>query len=413
MPTASHLDNSEQVAVPKLRPLYVAVSVTMAGISAIFALFAEFEKRYELSTASLGLIAGMSFAAALVAQLSLARYADRGYSNLLLRSGLFIGAIGLLWFAVAANVWQFMMARGMLGLALGAILPAARRAVLVGSEGRAGERLGVLYAWYLSGFVLGPPLAGVLTVVGDVRLPFVVFGLASLAVWTVVVRSTRIPEAPRHTPDTVIDKRVLRRLIRTRAVIAALLVAVSFRYSIGVFEPLWAVYLDRLGASTIFITVSLVSFALPMVLIAKWAGRLSDRFGPRLTSLIAAAATVPLMAVYGHITALPLVFFIVIPHGLLEAVQSPGIQAAIADAAPPKDTASAQGLGEAAGSAAAAVGAFTAAPLFAALGPMWAWTIAAGVMAGLLATSAALEPPRVRQPRINYDVANEPSVSPK
>lgn len=382
------------------RALYVAVTVTMAGVSAIFALFAEFEKRYELSTSSLGLIAGMAFAAALVAQLSLARYADRGFTNLLLRAGLLIAAVGLLWFAVASVVWQFMIARGLLGLALGMIVPAARRAVLIDAEGRAGERLGVLYAWYLSGFVLGPPVAGVLTVIGDVRLPFVVFGLTSLAVWVVVLRSVRIPESPRRDPAVVIDKRVLRRLLRSRAVIAALLVAISFRYSVGVFEPLWAVYLDRLGASTLFITLSLTSFALPMVLIAKWAGRLSDRFGPRLTSLVAAAATVPLMAVYGHITALPLIFFVVIPHGLLEAVQSPGIQAAIADAAPPDDTASAQGLGEAAGSAAAAIGAFSAAPLFATLGPVGAWTIAAVAMAGLLTASAVLEPPRVRRPRI-------------
>lgn len=384
------------------RALYIAVTLTMAGVSSIFALFAEFEKRYELSTGSLGLIAGMSFAAALVAQLSLARYADRGYSNLLLRFGLAVGVIGLLWFAAATQVWEFMIARGMLGLSLGAILPAARRAMLVTAKGNPGERLGVLYAWYLSGFVLGPPIAGVLTILGDVRLPFVVFGVITAGVWVIVVRGVRIPEATRASADAVIDKRVLRRLVRSRPVIAALLVAISFRYSVGVFEPLWAVYLDRLGASTMFITVSLVSFALPMVLIAKWAGKLSDRYGPRLVSLLAAAATVPLMATYGHITALPVIFLIVIPHGLLEAVQSPGIQAAIADAAPPEDTASAQGLGEAFGSAAAAVGAFTAAPLFAGLGPMWAWTIAAAVMVGLLVASAVLEPPKVRRPKISH-----------
>ena len=42
-----------------------------------------------------------------------------------------------------------------------------------------GARLGVFYAAYLSGFVFGPPIAGLLTVIGDVRLPFVVLGLAT------------------------------------------------------------------------------------------------------------------------------------------------------------------------------------------------------------------------------------------
>ena len=58
------------------------------------------------------------------------------------------------------------------------------------------------------------------------------------------------------------------------------------------------------------------------------------------------------------------------------------------------DAAAAQGLAEAAGSAAAAIGAFTAAPLFASLGAGPAWLIAGVVMAGLLATSSLLDRPR-------------------
>ena len=69
---------------------------------------------------------------------------------------------------------------------------------------------------------------------------------------------------------------MLRRLLTSRRLIAALLVVVSFRYSVGVFEPLWATYLDDLGAGTMVVTISLTVFALPMLVIARWAGRLSD-----------------------------------------------------------------------------------------------------------------------------------------
>jgi MFS family permease len=101
------------------------------------------------------------------------------------------------------------------------------------------------------------------------------------------------------------------------------------------------------------------------------------------------------MASYGYVASLPLIIVMVIPHGILEAVQSPGTQAAVADAAPRRDTAAAQGLAEAAGSAAAAVGAFTAAPLFASLGAGPAWLIAGVVMASLLGTSGWLDRPRL------------------
>jgi MFS family permease len=285
------------------------------------------------------------------------------------------------------------------------IIPAARRAIVMASVGDLGERLGVFYAAYLAGFVFGPPVAGLLTVVADVRLPFLVLGLL-VAVSSLTIRDLVI-DLPGARSATVshADRRVLRRLVVARQVIAAVLVVVSFRYSIGVFEPLWATFLDGLGASTMTVTISLTVFALPMLLIARPAGRLSDAYDPRAVSLLSAAATVPLMASYGYVASLPFVMVMAIPHGVLEAIQSPGTQAAVAEAAPRADTAAAQGLAEAAGSAAAAIGAFTAAPLFAALGAGPAWLIAGAVMAALLAASALLDRPRFAGRRVDPGVA--------
>src|SRR5262245_23449112 len=59
-----------------VKGLYVVAGVTMAGVSAVFVLLAELEDRYGLTKGGLGLIAGSAFAAALVTQLGLARYAD-------------------------------------------------------------------------------------------------------------------------------------------------------------------------------------------------------------------------------------------------------------------------------------------------------------------------------------------------
>jgi MFS family permease len=365
----------------------------MAGVSSVFALLAELESRYDLPTSSLGWIAGSAFVAALITQLTLARYADRGYATLLLRGGVVISAVGLLWFAAATDLWQFVAARALLGAGVGTIIPPARRAIVLTSSGNQGERLGVLYAAYLAGFVFGPPVAGLLTLVADVRLPFLVLGTL-VAVSLVSIAGITMPEADRAPlSERAANPRVLRRLLVDRRVVAAILVIVSFRYSIGVFEPLWATHLDNLGASTMVITLSLTGFALPMLLVAKQAGRLSDRYGPRIASVASALATAPIMATYGFVTSVPLIIFLAMPHGLLEAVQSPGTQAALSDAAPFEDAASAQGLGEAAGSAAAAIGAFTAAPLFAGLGAAPAWLIAGVVMAGLLITSAVLDRP--------------------
>ena len=276
------------------------------------------------------------------------------------------------------------------------IIPPARRAIVLTAGPNQGEQLGVFYAAYIAGFVFGPPVAGVLTAIGDVRLPFFVLGIA-VALTLFTLTDIEMPAAVERTDASAPAKRVLRRLISTRRVVAALLVIVSFRYSIGVFEPLWATYLDDLGASTIVITLSLTGFALPMLIIAKQAGRLSDRWGPRVTSVGAAAVTVPIMAMYGFVSAVPVIMLMALPHGIMEAIQSPGTQAAVADASPHEDAAAAQGLGEAAGSAAAAIGALTAAPMFSWLGSGPTWLFAGLVMASLLITSTVLDRPVLRR----------------
>lgn len=392
-----------------MRGLYITAAVTMAGVSSVFALLAELEKRYGLSTTSLGWIAGSAFIAALVAQLWLSRYADRGHAALLLRAGVLAAGAGLIWFGLATELWQFICARALLGAGVGMLVPPARRAIVLTATGNQGEKLGTFYAAYLSGFVFGPPIAGALTDLADVRLPFLVLG-GLVLLTTFSVMTVEIPESDRTRTVSVTERRVLRRLIVDRRVFAALLVIVSFRYSIGVFEPLWAVHLDDLGASTRLISLSLASFALPMLIVARPAGRLTDRFGARWSSLLPALATVPMMATYGYSPYVWLILAVAVPHGLMEAVMSPATQAAIADATTHDDAAAAQGLGEAAGSAAAAVGAFTAPWAFDTLGAGPAWLIGAGAMCCLLITSWVLDPPRRKEP-LHPEPAPQPQIA--
>jgi MFS family permease len=376
-----------------MRGLYITAAVTMAGVSSVFALLAALQERYDLPTVSLGWIAGTAFLTALVAQLWLSRYADRGYGGLLLRAGVVASAAGLIWFGLATEVWQFVAARGLLGAGVGMLVPPARRFIVLTAGDKQGEKLGTFYAAYLSGFVFGPPFAAALLAIGDVRLPFLVLG-ALVALSLLSILRLEMPMAePEEAGGVDADRRVLRRLLSDRRLIAALLVVISFRYSIGVFEPLWSVHLTDLGASDLWIALSLTGFALPMLLVARAAGRLTDTYGARWASLVPALITVPLMATYGYSPFLWLVMAVAVPHGLMEAAMSPASQAAVANASSKADAGAAQGLGEAAGSAAAAAGAFTAPGMFDVLGAGPAWLIAACVMGCLLVLSWILDGP--------------------
>ena len=378
-----------------MRSLYLVAGTTMAGVSSVFALLAEIHNEYGIAERDLGWIAGSAFVGALVTQLWLSRYADRGYGGLLMRLGVAASAAGLFWFGLADQLWQFVIARLILGAGIGVIVPASRRFIIVNAGEDQGRQLGAFYGAYLAGFVFGPPLAGALTVAFNVQTPFILFGALTAATYLSVYQL----EIPAAENSGAPKKGVLRRLIQVREMVAALLVVVSFRYSIGVFEPLWAPHMDNLGASTMVVSLSLTGFALPMLIIARWAGSLSDQYSPRATSLLSALATVPLMASYGWITSVPILFIAAMPHGIMEAVQSPGSQAAVSDAAPIDDAAAAQGLGEAMGSAASMVGALSAAPLYAWLGAGPAFLIGALTMAGLLTASWLLDPPTLARRR--------------
>ena len=227
-----------------MRSLYLVAGTTMAGVSSVFALLAEIHNEYGIAERDLGWIAGSAFVGALVTQLWLSRYADRGYGGLLMRLGVAASAAGLFWFGLADQLWQFVIARLILGAGVGVIVPASRRFIIVNAGEDQGRQLGAFYGAYLAGFVFGPPLAGALTVAFNVQTPFILFGALTAATYLSVYRL----EIPAAENSEAPKKGVLRRLIQVREMVAALLVVVSFRYSIGVFEPLWAPHMDNLGA---------------------------------------------------------------------------------------------------------------------------------------------------------------------
>lgn len=373
---------SAPVAATKRVPmlLYAATAIEAMGYGAIFALLADLQDKYDLPTWSLGLIGGTSFLAALVSQVSLARYADRGHTVLLLRVGLGVAAAGMLWFGFATQLWGFVGARLLLGLGSGMFIPAARRVAVSRAGPNSGEALGRMASVEVGGFVVGPLLAAVLAEAFGLHVPFIAMAIA-LALTSPAV--ARIKEPPEHDEQ---PRDALRVLIRIRGVRSGLALALALFLSIGVFETIWAVYLSDLGASTDVIAVTLAVFALPLVALSPFGGRLADRRGPTRTGVIALMCTVPLIAMYGIVGSVAAAAAIALVHCVCDSVTTPSGQAAVARSSPPSLVAAGQGLYGAAGTAAAAVAAFGAAPLYDA-SPDGLWFVtAAGV--GLLTALA-------------------------
>ncbi|KAG1648191.1 Peroxisomal bifunctional enzyme [Nymphon striatum] len=128
------------------------------GYGSVFTLLAEFRKRFGFSETELGIITAVGFFAGFVAQIGLARYADRGYTKHLIWAGIASATFGMLALTVADQYWQFVAARTLLGLGSGAVAPALRRLIISRDPEHLGENLGKLTAMEITGFVLGLPL---------------------------------------------------------------------------------------------------------------------------------------------------------------------------------------------------------------------------------------------------------------
>lgn len=390
---------------PEARGTILTLLVVTGALSlangAIFALLADLQDRYGFATWGLGLIAGSAFASGLVAHLALARHADRGRARVLLVGGLLLGVAGTAWMGFATELWQFTGARLLLGLGFGSFVPAARKVAIHTAPEAAGRLLGRLASALVAGFTLGPPFASLVAEVAGPRAPFLAIAAVVAATVPVVAR---VPSPPALAPP---EPRVVRHLARRPAVQAALAVGAALYLSIGVFDAIWARYLTDLGASTIVIGLSLLAFGAPMAVFAPYGGRLADRHGGQRVAVVAVAASLPLMALYGVVGSVLALTLLSAVHAFCDGTSTPGAQLAVATATPVERAASAQGLLEAVGFAVAGLAALASGAVYEALGPTWLFGGSTALMAGLLVLAEA----RTRRARALAGPAVAPAVA--
>jgi MFS family permease len=359
--------------------LYLVVATLMLGYGSIFALLAEIRAQFGFEEWAIGLIGGAGFAAGFFSQLFLSRLADRGHLRALLGVGMGLALLGIVGMIAADTLWTFVAARALMGLGAGCVTPAVRRIAVTRDPERAGEALGVLGVFEISGFLIGPVLASALDGLWGLRAPFV----ALAAVLLVVAPFALSAELPQGLVAR--ERRVLRGLLARRPVQSSLLAGFAFYLTIGVFEATWAILLADRGASQLFIGATMSLFSAPMLLVPPFAGRFAQRIGPIRVMAASIGTAIVCMALYGLFTELLLLAVVVAIHSIADAFTMPASQLAIARSSPPAQIASGQGLFGAVGLATAAATAVLSGWIYGAWGPGVLYVGTAALMTVLLA----------------------------
>jgi MFS family permease len=383
-------------AGPVLWPYFVATFFVAAGGGLIFPLLADLQDEHHLPTWGLGVISGMYFVGAVVGQLVLAPYADRGHTRRLLMAGAILSVVTMVLFAVSTELWQFSLARLMSGLAAGSFLPATRATLVRAAPERAGHLLGRYTGTETGGFVFGPVLGTAAYELWGLAAPFLALAVALAGVTVLLSRSTVPPAAAmadvegRTTPATGGLGAVLG-LLRIRGVVVAVLLELAVFLPVGIYDSIWARYLQDRGATTMFVGIGLALYGIPYVLWAPQGGKLADRRGPVFAAVVGMVVVVPTTALYGLLAAPVAITLFALMEAFGNATAVPGAQAAMARSCPPERLASGQGLSGSISLLVAGATAAVAAPIYGAAGPEVLFVGAAAVMTLLVLAALALD----------------------
>lgn len=372
------MSTSALISKHRLIGLYALTAVLMVGYGAIFSLLAEIRNTFGFSATGVGFIGAAAFISGFIAQLGLSRCADLGYGSLMMKAGLLFCIAATAWMVFADSLPEWIASRGALGFGAGVVRPAIKRLVFIDNPANAGYALGVLAAYETAGFLIGPVIAAFINTWFGLSETFVLLTILLVIVFPLVV-GVHVPAA--KTPP---GKAILLELIKLPAMQSCLAMGAAFWITMGVFEVIWAIFLSDLGATQIFIGLSMSLFGLPMVFISPRAGSLAQRRGPLRVAILSIGVAILCMFSYGFIDNIWVICIPLCIHAIADAFTMPATQFAVARASGEDAIASGQGLFGAIGMLIAAVTASAGGLLYDLSGASGLWWISASAMIVLM-----------------------------
>ena len=386
--------HNDAMRIPKT--IFFAIFVLTASVGVVFGLIASLQDELGFENGVLGVIAAAAFFSAVLAQLFLAPLADRGFTKVLMITAVSVAALGCLWFALASSALELIFARTLTGLGIGAFAPAARAVVANADKNRSGERLGQLAAVETSGFVAGPVIGAIINEIWGLKAPFLVFSFVLLCLLPglMKIQLSKAGNAVRGTSKVNSAGLILRR----KEAVGAILLGAALFFPAGMYEAIWARFMEDLGASTLFVGVSLTMYGVPFAIVASMAGKFIDRSGAWLAATFAVAIIVPMTVIYGFLVSPFLLMGLAMVEALGQGIGAPACQAAMVECTHEGERATGQGLVAAASSIGAGIAALIAAPLYAGPGPEITFVIVAGVVLILSLIATKLSGFKFRKP---------------
>jgi MFS family permease len=381
-------------------------AVLASGYGVMFTVLDDFRDEYGIEEYWLGAVVGVGFLASFVSQIALAPIADRGHARQLVLWGLALNVVGLLGMAFGEVVSVLIAARFLMGIGVGMATPAVRRIVINLEPHNLGNNLGLLLACDVAGFAAGPAVSALLVPSFGIPAPFLVIAGATLAALPIVLR-THVAEAR----GASVQNRFAFDLLRSRPLVAGLMLGGALFMMIGTFDALWAIVLDDLGSPDWIANVGITFFALPLIFLGSYGGRLAQRVGPFRLGPLGLIVGAGFVLSYGYLPTGGAMLAVGIVHALCDGCTVSSAAVGVGMVAPADRQASAQGMLGAAETLVGGITAVLAGVLYSWGGRELAFTTAAVVMVSLSVGAWFLAGPEVRARRGQAGMAAEQPAS--
>jgi MFS family permease len=394
--------------VPRRRVLTFGLltAVLASGYGVMFTVLDDFRDEYGIAAYWLGAIVGIGFFSAFFAQILLAPIADRGHARRMVVAGLLLNVVGMLGMAVGDTVIVLLIGRTVSGIGLGMAFPAVRRIVISGDPENLGSNLGLLLSSDVAGFAAGPVISAILVPTFGIPAPFITIAVLTLLLLPVVFRVQVVESTQAPTSRFAFD------MLRSRPMVAALVMGSAVFLMIGTFDALWVIVLDDLGAGDVIANVGITIFALPLIFLASYGGRLAQRTGPFLLGPLGLVIAAVFMFMYGFMPSGIAMLAVAMVHAVTDGMTVGSTGIAVGLVAPLARQAGAQGMLGAAETLTGGSTALLAGVLYSWGGRALAYTTCSTLMVLMAITALVLAGPEYRARRgANIDLIVDPATA--
>lgn len=321
--------------------VFAATAAVRIGFGAIMPVLPLYAQQHGMGTVMIAVMTNAYMLANALFQGYAGHLGDRWGRRPVMLAGTWLYTAAAALFMVDGGPWFYVALRGLEGLGACAFGPTVRAYVadLVPETGR-GKVYGQLMSFEMAGILFGPMIGGLAEGLAGPRAPFAVCAILGLVAAIPLLLFTHPGHVQAELAAAASGEIAPPRTVSTRSIVASpafwavALPGLGFAYLNGLYNVIWSLYMQKVGASTWQISLSFTLFALPMVLLMVPFGTLGDRVGRPLLIGIGGALGSVVTLLYGFFPYPNALVTLSGIDGVAGSLFTPASQAFMADVAP-------------------------------------------------------------------------------